>query len=251
MTVYSPRTTAPSETDKNWRRYNQDGYNYCIEIKNGSCLPNCVGYAWGRWRELLGEFHKLSRANAENWYPNTQDGYSRGKVPREGAVMCWQKGTLSPHDGAGHVCIVEKVNADGSVLTSESGYSSTRFWTATRKPPFAMSGYTFQGFIYLPDGTFDTAPIPDTATSDANPAQKKTNDEIAREIISGLWGNGDDRRQRLMAAGYDYDAVNEIVRKLMGTAPAEAPKPQPAEPAQPARPAQIPQRRKFFKMRRR
>lgn len=52
------------------------------------------------------------------------------------------------------------------------------------------------------------------------PAQpKKTNEEIAKEVIQGKWGNGDERKKKLTAAGYDYDKVQEIVRKLMNPVP--------------------------------
>ena len=44
---------------------------------------------------------------------------------------------------------------------------------------------------------------------------KKTNEEIAREVIDGLWGNGLARKNRLTAAGYDYNAVQKIVNELM------------------------------------
>lgn len=46
-------------------------------------------------------------------------------------------------------------------------------------------------------------------------APKKTVDELAREVICGLWGNGADRRNRLTAAGYDYDAVQKRVNELL------------------------------------
>ena len=39
----------------------------------------------------------------------------------------------------------------------------------------------------------------------------KSNEQIADEVIAGRWGNGDDRRNRLASAGYDYDAVQSIV----------------------------------------
>ena len=46
----------------------------------------------------------------------------------------------------------------------------------------------------------------------------KTVDEIAREVIDGQWGNGEDRKKRLTDAGYDYAAVqkrvNEILKKF-------------------------------------
>ena len=216
MSIYKPRLSAPSTTDKNWIKSTRGGYNYCIEISNGSCLPNCVGYAWGRWREILGASHNLSRANAENWWTNTGDGYERGQTPRLGAVMCWRNGAVgNGNDGAGHVAIVEKISADGrTVTTSESNYGGTRFQNVVRSYPYALGGnYAFQGFIYLPI-KFDSAET-------AKPT--KTVDEVAREVIKGLWGNGSARIANLQAAGYDYNAVQARVNQLASGNAAPAP----------------------------
>lgn len=38
---------------------------------------------------------------------------------------------------------------------------------------------------------------------------------IAKEVIAGKWGNGDDRKKRLQAAGYDYAAVQKKVNELL------------------------------------
>lgn len=44
--------------------------------------------------------------------------------------------------------------------------------------------------------------------------------ELAQEVLNGAWGNGDDRRRRLEAAGYDYNLVQaEVNRRLGGGAP--------------------------------
>lgn len=40
---------------------------------------------------------------------------------------------------------------------------------------------------------------------------KKSNEEIAREVMSGLWGNGTARRSALEAAGYNYSEIQHIV----------------------------------------
>ena len=45
---------------------------------------------------------------------------------------------------------------------------------------------------------------------------KKSNEEIAREVISGVWGNGQDRKTRLAEAGYDYNAIQRIVNSKLG-----------------------------------
>lgn len=44
----------------------------------------------------------------------------------------------------------------------------------------------------------------------------KSNEQIANEVIRGEWGNGDDRRKRLQAAGYDYNAIQAIVNRKLG-----------------------------------
>ena len=45
--------------------------------------------------------------------------------------------------------------------------------------------------------------------------QTKTVDQLAREVIRGKWGSGDERKRRLTAAGYDYDAVQKKVNEMM------------------------------------
>lgn len=43
----------------------------------------------------------------------------------------------------------------------------------------------------------------------------KTNEQIAKEVIEGKWGNGEDRKKRLKNAGYDYKTIQSIVNKLL------------------------------------
>ena len=45
---------------------------------------------------------------------------------------------------------------------------------------------------------------------------KKSVDEIASEVIAGKLGNGDDRRNRLTTAGYNYSAVQSKVNEKLG-----------------------------------
>lgn len=53
------------------------------------------------------------------------------------------------------------------------------------------------------------------AEAGGNNAGKKTVAEVAKEVLSGVWGNGDARRTALTNAGYDYDAVQAAVNKLV------------------------------------
>jgi lysozyme len=44
---------------------------------------------------------------------------------------------------------------------------------------------------------------------------KKTVTELVEEVLVGKWGNGDDRKNRLTDAGYDYEAVQNAVNKKL------------------------------------
>lgn len=48
-----------------------------------------------------------------------------------------------------------------------------------------------------------------------NTVVKKTVTELAKEVIAGKQGNGQDRKNRLTAAGYDYTAVQNKVNELL------------------------------------
>lgn len=55
------------------------------------------------------------------------------------------------------------------------------------------------------------------STVSGTPVQvsKKSIEEIACEVIRGIWGNGSDRKKRLAAAGYDYDTVQKKVNEIL------------------------------------
>lgn len=46
-------------------------------------------------------------------------------------------------------------------------------------------------------------------------SSKKSNETIANEVIAGKWGNGTDRKNKLTAAGYDYNAIQKIVNQKL------------------------------------
>ena len=149
--TFRPRLSAPGYSSKYW--YSLNPFYHA-----GYGLPNCTCYAWGRFYEILGRKPVLSLGNAEDWY-GKNDGYSRGSTPRLGAVICWRKGRAGyGGDGAGHVAVVEKIYSDGSILISQSGWRSARFWTSVVKKGYYRSGYVFQGFIYNPAVTGSQSP---------------------------------------------------------------------------------------------
>lgn len=110
------------------------GYNPSIEGNNkyglrpfnGSVLPNCIGYSVGRFNQRL----KIGSCKYGGNYKYVEDfikkcksqGLKTGDTPKEGAIMCFGKGS------AQHYANVEKVLSKTKVQTTESG------WNYQKKP---------------------------------------------------------------------------------------------------------------------
>ena len=161
MATFEKRSTAPSNDNLYYIKTTNGGYNKCIKIQsNGSVLPNCTGYAYGRFMECQPNVTtcKLSRANAEEWYGHTSDGYTRGSTPKLGAVICWHSSK-----SGGHVAIVEEIYDNGDIMTSNSAYGGSRYYNKKIKASnnyYMGSAYTFQGFIYNPTEFSEEPPEP-------------------------------------------------------------------------------------------
>lgn len=132
----------------------------------GYGMPNCTAYAWGRFWEIgdslnIGE-HKPNPNELPGywsggywWREVDRSVYQTGQTPELGAVICFE----DTSGGDGHVAIVEVINSDGSIITSNSAYNYTFFYTQTL---YASNNYGWtsylghyyrcQGFIYNPYG---------------------------------------------------------------------------------------------------
>ncbi len=124
-----------------------------------------------------------------------------------------------------------------------SAVSQWDFWIARyldndnpTEPAFPVSGYSYTMWQYSADGYAPSANIGGRTGLDANfcyvdyptiiklaglngftavEAPKKSNEEVAKEVLQGLWGNGDDRKNALTAAGYDPTVIQSIVNQLL------------------------------------
>lgn len=99
------------------------------------------------------------------------------------------------------------------------------------------TGFVDRPHLYLPDwgsttsklkqqyGTFEK--FKKTWTESAASTPKKSVDEVAQEVLKGLWGNGEDRKKRLIAEGYNYNEVQAKVNELLNKKPSATPTPKP------------------------
>lgn len=215
--MFTKRTTKP-KNNKCYIRKSSGGWSNAIKgkpmDKYADVLSNCVGYSNGRFAEIMNEIFGTTGikyqivCNAENFIEKAKSyGLRVAKTPHLGGIMVWQKGkTLKQSDGAGHVAIVEEIYSSSSIYTSESNYGGKAFLNVKRSNANGRwglgSAYSFRGCI-------------------VNPAvdPTKTNEELAYEVLDGKWGNGTKRKKALEDEGYDYEAVQEEVNRILAEEP--------------------------------
>ena len=97
-------------------------------------------------------------------------------------------------------------SVDGNLWRVQVGAYAEKKNAEKMQAELAEAGFT--GFVTRLSGK--------TETTTAEPAApKKSVEEIAREVIRGKWGNGAERRTKLVAAGYNYAEVQAAVNRLM------------------------------------
>ena len=129
----------------------QDG----LDRMRGDRGGNCTAYAWGRRCELEGQRTELGAGgDAFSWYAReiASGIYKCGQSAKVGAVCCWSYGS----DKYGHVAVIEKINKDGSIVTSNSAWGSHTgipilFYNDCFASEDELKSYygIFQGYIYL------------------------------------------------------------------------------------------------------
>lgn len=143
LSTYIPRLDSSGIEGNHWY------YDYNPFYQSGYGLPNCTCYAWGRWGELMNEAPTLSLGNADTWIDRNTT-YPVGQSPKLGAIAVWA------YDGGGdggHVAVVEQINEDGTIITSNSAWGGALFYTQTLKESdgYEWGSFTnFLGFIYYP-----------------------------------------------------------------------------------------------------
>ena len=147
------------------RHYNtKDNGGWSVNIKgntaklsrnnNYNVLPNCCGWSSARFNEFgnRNDNKWLGNRNANKLYDlGKSQGLQVGKEPRLGAAIVWDNGDC------GHIANVERVNKDGSIYVSESGWNAkSYYWHSTlRGSNFTtgeswLSSYKLLGFVYQP-----------------------------------------------------------------------------------------------------
>lgn len=132
-----PQLRIPNNGDPYYNTKSIGGYNPCIagnptrRLQGLNVLPNCVGWAVGRFN-AIGEYGKCRYLGSTNacYFINLAKS-QRLEIsldPTLGGVMVWKGGKT----GEGHVAVVEAVLGGNKVITSESEYYGRPFCNFTR-----------------------------------------------------------------------------------------------------------------------
>lgn len=125
------------------------------------------------------------------------DGYI--PQPADCLIYDWQDNGIGDNVGApDHVGLVEKVtNKQITVIEGNKGNSSV-----VGRRVIKINGKNIRGYVAPKFGYTTTENV-------------KTNEQIAKEVYQGKWGNGVQRRIRLKEAGYDPDEIQKLVNRMV------------------------------------
>lgn len=107
---------------------------------------------------------------------------------------------------------VAHVGKDGAALKNTSYKGKKDIWQYSWKGKVdGITGDVDLDYCYLDLNSVKKG----EAKAEAKARARKTVSELAQEVIAGKWGNGEDRKKRLTAAGYNYNAIQKKVNELI------------------------------------
>lgn len=146
--------------------------------------------------------------------------------PNAAGVVCALDITHSPQTGFDVHALADRirVNRHSNLKYIISNRRICGDWTGWAWWPYNGSNpHSSHAHFSVGRGSDGRSTPPYDDTSDWNiggavtpPKGGKSLDEVAREVLAGKWGNGQDRFNALAAAGYDANAVQSRVNQLLG-----------------------------------
>lgn len=143
----------------------------------------------------------IKRAKAMGcWQEN--DGYI--PLPGDAILYDWDDNGIGDNTGwPDHVGTVDYINKSAGYMTVIEG----NYGNAVKKRTISINGKYIRGFI--------TPKYRDNSVIYETLGTSKDVSTVAREVISGLWGNGDQRKEALERNGLNYAEVQAKVNEIL------------------------------------
>ena len=124
--------------------------------------------------------------------------------PGDAILYDWQDTGVGDNTGVpDHIgTIIETHKDSGYYVVIEGNYSDS-----VKRITLSINGRYIRGFI-TPKYTDNKIVAPQQVSG-------KDVKTVAREVIAGVWGNGDARKKNLEAAGYSYDEIQKMVNEIL------------------------------------
>ena len=129
-------------------------------------------------------------------------------VPKPGDAVLydWQDTGIGDNTSSpDHVGTVIEVHEQAGYFVVEEG----NYRDSVKKRTVSVNGKYIRGFI--------VPKYDDDSVSEPKQTSGKNIDTVAHEVISGLWGSGDERKKKLAVYGYDYSTVQKRVNEILNT----------------------------------
>lgn len=187
-------------SQKNFPRGTKMQYNWAWCACTWSALAIKLGYTDIMPVEISCYYLIQKAKEMGIWQEN--DAY----VPQPGDAVIYDWDDNGVGDNTGnpdHIGTVETVNESSKTfVVIEGNYSNS-----VKRRTMGINGRYIRGFICP---KYDAV-----GTIEAPTYNKKTVEELAKEVIAGRWGTGDTRKTALKDAGYNYEEVQNKVNELL------------------------------------
>ena len=196
-------------------------YVYDEKKKKTVLCTNWVGWCLAVCKAAFGATKSLHSAlNA--WNANTTK-HTNYDLPEGVYCLIWWDGYWYDGEYLGHVAIAKRTGDKIKIWSSPYKKSYTfAIFEGSIKDTIAKITKTYKLNQYL--GWTET--ICEKRVIEQVKENKKSNEEICKEVWEGKWGNGKDREKRLTEAGYDYSTIQKMVKDGVGKPEEKKPEPQ-------------------------
>lgn len=148
-------------------------------------------------RECGVERHKIIFKQKGIWHPLKSSGNTYKPHPGDVVIFQWNNQRTA---WAHHIGYVESVS--GNNITTIEGNTTVNGVSQVARRTYHQYAGCIQGYARPKYGA-------------SKPSKELSNQAVAKGIVQGKWGNGEERIQRLKQAGYNPKQVQEEVNKLI------------------------------------
>ena len=153
---------------------------------------DCVGlikcYLFGGFGNV--KYNSKYDLSANGMYNKCTEKGKISSIPNIKGLLVWMDGHIGVYDGEKYTY---ECTVSGGSFKILKTVAKTRGWTNWGKCAYV---------------TYEK----ENSSSNAN---KKSTSEIAKEVINGKWGTGEERKKKLEKAGYNYRTIQDEVNRLL------------------------------------